>query len=1685
MRLPHVFRKSLKSNSKGCQKIVAAFLLLSFSSAQVFAMDAVATASARPEVRKNFIDDLLRTVGREKVEGGRKSEKDLASSFKLHASSSSKETFRSESRSISEQLQELFEFAFKSEDKYTDIRWISEYFYHRLIKMPNIEPFEIEKGHYKVRVIANKQANESVSVSIEILKVDGSPLTREETYEIGKYNFNLHDRLTGEESPRKVMDGPDGVQKVVLEIKGDFMGVPVIEVSRAEARATYENVTKIKLDDTDRRLILDLLNYAKKTGNKNYTLQGIFRSLTPDQKAQIQKKLASIRERLEGQKMAKFVAALDGLAHTAAVLPDEKDRQNPIKDNSNNRDLRLTDLYRALIAANYFLEGHSIIFDEFGDFFDFKPRSEARLKEHRLSIGETVNLTELKNSPQIEFAALHDKASLDYPKAELVIDGKKMLLAANESHPIGDVLLTVTNIYSAQKSPWVSLNVEIRGTAIGQKSSGNSVKLEERSRAKARESELSPNNSSVLFSFDPENPLSEAGRNEFFKAIEKNKKNIETQGWRRNFPNGMLLQEVMYSVKKIDREKGIVDFEIINNDNNTMLSKSFEDQMQIAWIPNEKFEIIVERTVIGATTDTGRASLKSQITFNAKGEILLTGQHPYYGSVDGVGPAADLLSRDTRSRSESTAFPLSKIVFLPNYFTIFGYVLTPEASKKYSEIEQNIQGISPFQIYKAGRSEVRENAEKLADQALGIAQEIRDGNLGRLPEVGDILAGFERLYQQGVRDIEAAENQGSIQVAFVLFHPLLNVHDMLYASINTVIEQLLEKTIQASGLNPAVTLGEVLHTLIDRWENNHKLLQQLLLILTHYRAVDYARTAIGLALSKKDPAIIKSPEKYAAMINKTQKDSSILLIEKLRSPDARERERAAKTLSSFNPIPSDAIPGLVHSALLDAVYDEEDKAVDEKELEAAQAAAREARNTLLKIGLPALPALLEAVRSGKGPGRRRIAELLTDSTFAANHKQIADVFIKHGELRSYLSALGIPAIQALLEVSRNERSRNMDFVDAFAEIIIVKSREQDESFFTSPEVTGIVSLLIKIVDNEETNLNHNLVSHILYKFQDPLLYRIREILKQEPLASKWRPVLQKALNSKFPDTRFWAGRLQDSILSEQSESNGSRAEARKVMEFSARKSTDSRGKPTVEVTLKIGDIEVTGDVPAGASKGQDEARTVDVDQAVYNINQIIAPMMNGLSLDLSRHKDLIKAEKHLIKAAGKNFEDLGANATVPVSRALWKMAARLNDMKLADYIRTSEPEAVDETNTKSVIFLMNIFNGGLHALKEEEELGVDRIDFQEIMIAPVGVNNQQALIMGDKIDFELKKLLSERHGADKVTRADEAGFSVKGLGSSEQAIEAVFQATKQAGYEMGKDVKLALDVAASSFYKNRKYKFQGQELSSGQMIEFYIALAQKYEGKILSIEDGLAENDWRGSKKLKAAMAKYGIETIGDDLFVTQLPRLKKGIAQDAASAILIKVNQNGTMYGTLEVIKHAKRAGKKWVVSHRSGETLDDSIADLAFATKAFGLKAGDPQPLYDFGKGGQYQDKALVRRVKYEEMVALEKLAARSEARERAARREKVEGGREGLLKKISGGDVSRAAVPTNQATIALQLKSSEQESPTEPTLGLLPLDKSPFPLAFDKKNDQDRNRPNNTPNQEPGQASWVKGVPTTPYS
>jgi enolase len=383
----------------------------------------------------------------------------------------------------------------------------------------------------------------------------------------------------------------------------------------------------------------------------------------------------------------------------------------------------------------------------------------------------------------------------------------------------------------------------------------------------------------------------------------------------------------------------------------------------------------------------------------------------------------------------------------------------------------------------------------------------------------------------------------------------------------------------------------------------------------------------------------------------------------------------------------------------------------------------------------------------------------------------------------------------------------------------------------------------------------------------------------------------------------------------------------------AREILDSRGNPTVEadVTLVSGVVGRAA-VPSGASTGEHEAvelRDGDpkrfggkgVLSAVQNVNEVIAGKLKGMS-------PLGQAEidRVLIELDGTpNKSNLGANALLAVSMATARAAANSQKLPLYRYLGGSS------ANTLPVP-MMNIINGGAHA--------DNNVDFQEFMIVPVGAGTfSEALRMGAEIFHTLKSVLKKKGYATSV--GDEGGFAPN-LKSNEEAIETILEAIAQAGYQAGENVLLALDPAASEFYDGTSYVFKksdGRKLRSDQMVSFWQDWAGKYP--IISIEDGMAENDWDGWKALTGAIGQR-VQLVGDDLFVTNTKFLQKGIELGVANSILIKVNQIGTLSETLECIELAKTNSMTAVISHRSGETEDAFIADLAVATNAGQIKTG-----------------------------------------------------------------------------------------------------------------------------------------------
>ena len=385
---------------------------------------------------------------------------------------------------------------------------------------------------------------------------------------------------------------------------------------------------------------------------------------------------------------------------------------------------------------------------------------------------------------------------------------------------------------------------------------------------------------------------------------------------------------------------------------------------------------------------------------------------------------------------------------------------------------------------------------------------------------------------------------------------------------------------------------------------------------------------------------------------------------------------------------------------------------------------------------------------------------------------------------------------------------------------------------------------------------------------------------------------------------------------------------------------DSRGNPTVQVKVEGKGVEGIAVVPSGASTGSFEAielRDNDksrylgkgVRKAVDNVNKIIAPSLKGMNA-----LEQIKIDKQLLELDGtNNKEKLGANAILGVSLAIAKLAANYLNIPLYSYL--------GGINAKKLpVPMMNILNGGKHA--------GNTINIQEFMIVPIGAKDfNECMEMGVKVYHTLKRVLKEKKMNTAI--GDEGGFAPN-LENDEEAIKLIIEAIETAGFKPGKEIALALDVAASEMYqeaikigKEGSYYFwKTRDLkTTEEMIEYFEDLIEKYP--IISIEDGLAEEDWKGWAELNKRLGNE-IQIVGDDLFVTNITRLKKGIQENAANSILIKPNQIGTLTETLDTIELAKRNGYKTIISHRSGETEDTTIADIAVAVNAGQIKSGAP---------------------------------------------------------------------------------------------------------------------------------------------
>ena len=388
-----------------------------------------------------------------------------------------------------------------------------------------------------------------------------------------------------------------------------------------------------------------------------------------------------------------------------------------------------------------------------------------------------------------------------------------------------------------------------------------------------------------------------------------------------------------------------------------------------------------------------------------------------------------------------------------------------------------------------------------------------------------------------------------------------------------------------------------------------------------------------------------------------------------------------------------------------------------------------------------------------------------------------------------------------------------------------------------------------------------------------------------------------------------------------------------IQQIKAREVLDSRGNPTVEVDCVLeGGAAGRAIVPSGASTGEHEAvelRDGDLERylgkgvrkAVRNVNETIAPALIGEDATMQSRIDQI-----MLSIDGtKNKSKLGANAILGVSMSVARAAAQAHGLPLYRYIGGIQAQTLP-------VPMMNIVNGGAHA--------DNSVDFQEFMIVPVGASSfREGLRIGTEVFHTLKTILrSEKYA---TTVGDEGGFAPN-LKKDQEAIELILKAIEKAGYVPGEQVAIALDTASSELFSNGKYVFKksdGSEKTSAEMVEFFADWVERYP--IVSIEDGLDENDWDGWALLTRELGDK-VQLVGDDLFVTSTERLARGMGSGVANAILIKVNQIGTLTETMDAIEMAKRAGYGVVISHRSGETEDTFIADLAVATNAGQIKTG-----------------------------------------------------------------------------------------------------------------------------------------------
>ncbi len=381
----------------------------------------------------------------------------------------------------------------------------------------------------------------------------------------------------------------------------------------------------------------------------------------------------------------------------------------------------------------------------------------------------------------------------------------------------------------------------------------------------------------------------------------------------------------------------------------------------------------------------------------------------------------------------------------------------------------------------------------------------------------------------------------------------------------------------------------------------------------------------------------------------------------------------------------------------------------------------------------------------------------------------------------------------------------------------------------------------------------------------------------------------------------------------------------------AREILDSRGNPTVEVEVVLDDGSTArAAVPSGASTGAFEAAELrdegkrylgkGVENAVKNVNEKIAPIICGFDAQDQRLID----DEMIALDGTKNKSKLGANAILGVSLASARAAAESSDLSFFKYIGGPTAHTLP-------VPMMNILNGGAHA--------DTNVDIQEFMVAPIGATTfKESLRWGAEIYHSLKSVLKKQGLATSI--GDEGGFAPN-LASNRAALDLILEAIEKAGFKPGKEIALAMDVAATEFHEKGVYNFEGKQLTSDEMINYYAELVNAYP--LVSIEDPLNEDDWDGWKKMTSQLGSK-IQIVGDDLFVTNPERLSRGIENQTANALLVKVNQIGTLTETMDAVALAHRSGYRSMMSHRSGETEDTTIADLAVALECGQIKTGAP---------------------------------------------------------------------------------------------------------------------------------------------